>query len=88
MSNLCPSCDEYAMPREWELDKEEIELLRQQAAADKAEIEALRKEAERYWFLRDAFEPPNGVSKADVIYLQHLHGEKLDAAIDAAIADK
>lgn len=53
-------------------------------AQAEAERDALKVDAGRYRFLRDAVEPPHGVSKADVIYLQHLHGAELDAAIDAA----
>ena len=45
-------------------------------------------DAERYRWLRDSPMDKIGYRQADTLYLKHLHGADLDAAIDAAIASQ
>jgi hypothetical protein len=48
------------------------------------EIDAMKEDAERYRWLRDDVTDAPGQHHADIIYLKHLHGADLDAAIDRA----
>jgi hypothetical protein len=48
-------------------------------------IEDMLADVARYRYLRDGPLDENGMHRADLIYMQHRHGEELDQAIDVAI---